>query len=51
MPFLYLAVAGLADALVTRDADLLTLARMGRCQIMTPEAFVSGLLPAVPPHS
>jgi predicted nucleic acid-binding protein len=51
MPFLYLAVAGRADALVSGDADLLTLARMGRCPIMTPEAFVSGLPPAVPPHA
>jgi putative PIN family toxin of toxin-antitoxin system len=51
MPFLHLAVAGRADALITGDADLLTLACMGRCPIMTPEAFVSGLPPAVPPHA
>ena len=50
MPFLYLAAAGLADALVTGDADLLTLARARRCPIMTPEVFVSGLPPSVPPH-
>ena len=50
MPFLHLAAAGRADALVTGDADLLTLARMGRCPIMTPDAFVSGLPPAVSPH-
>jgi len=50
MPFLHLAAAGLADALVTGDADLLTLARVGRCPIMTPEAFVSGLPPSVSPH-
>jgi two-component system phosphate regulon sensor histidine kinase PhoR len=31
-------------------ADLLTLARAGRCPIMTPEAFVSGLPPSVSPH-
>ena len=51
LPFLHLAAAGRADALVTGDADLLTLARVGRCPIMTPEAFVSGLPPAVPPHA
>jgi len=50
MPFLHLAAAGRADALVTGDADLLTLARVGRCPIMTPDAFVSGLPPAVSPH-
>ena len=50
MPFLHLAAAGRADALVTGDADLLTLARMWRCPIMTPEAFVSGLPPSVSPH-
>jgi len=49
MPFLYLAAAGQADALVTGDADLLTLARVGRCLIMTPEAFLSGLTPVAPP--
>ena len=42
MPFLHLTAAGRADALVTGDADLLTLARAGRCPIITPEAFVSG---------
>ena len=51
MPFLHLAAAGRADALVTGDADLLTLARVGRCPIMTPEAFVSGLPLAVSPHA
>lgn len=51
MPFLHLAVAGRAHALVTGDADLLTLARVGRCPIMTPDAFVSGLPPAVSPHA
>lgn len=50
MPFLHLAVAGRADALVTGDADLLTLDRVGRCPIMTPEAFVSGLPPSVSPN-
>ena len=50
MPLLYLAAAGLADALVTGDADLLALARAGRCPIMTPEAFVSGLPASVSPH-
>jgi putative PIN family toxin of toxin-antitoxin system len=51
MPFLHLAAASRADALVTGDADLLTLARVGRCPIMTPDAFVSGLPPAVPTHA
>lgn len=50
MPFLLLAAASLADALVTGDADLLTLARVRRCPITTPEAFVSGLPPSVSPH-
>jgi predicted nucleic acid-binding protein len=50
MPFLRLAAAGLADALVTTDAALLTQARVGCCPIMTPEAFLSGLPSAVPPH-
>jgi putative PIN family toxin of toxin-antitoxin system len=43
--FLHLAVAGNADVLVTGDADLLTLVRVGRCPVMTPDAFLaSGLL-------
>lgn len=50
MPFLHLAAASLADALVIGDADMLTLARVGRYPIMTAEAFVSGLPPAVSPH-
>lgn len=45
MPFLHLAAAGRADALVTVDADLLTLARVGHCPIMTPEAYLSRLQP------
>jgi uncharacterized protein len=52
MPFLHLAAAGRADALVTGDADLLSLARVGRCPIMSAEAFWSGVgampLPAPP---
>ena len=51
MPFLHLAAAGRADALVTGDADLLTLASLGRCAIVTPEAFSSSLPPPVPPHA
>lgn len=47
-PFLHLAAAGRADALVTGDADLLTLARLGRCPIMTPEAFMRRLQPPTP---
>jgi uncharacterized protein len=45
LPFLHLAVAGKADALVTGDADLLILGRVGRCPILTLDAFLnSGLL-------
>lgn len=51
MPFLHLAAAGLADALVSGDADLLSLARVGRCRIMTPEAFLGGMPPFVPPQA
>jgi uncharacterized protein len=50
MPFLHLAAAGLTDALVTGDVDLLTLACVGRCPIMNPEAFESGQPPSVSPH-
>jgi putative PIN family toxin of toxin-antitoxin system len=42
LPFLWLAAAGRAGALVTGDADLLTLVRVGRCPIMTPDAFLAG---------
>jgi putative PIN family toxin of toxin-antitoxin system len=45
MPFLYLAAAGRADALVTGDADLLALAGLGPCPILAPEAFLAGLDP------
>lgn len=45
VPFLHLAVAGRARALVTGDRDLLSLARVGRCPILSPDAFIaSGLL-------
>jgi uncharacterized protein len=48
--FLHLAVAGKAGVLITGDADLLTLARVGRCPIMTPDAFLaSRLLPVSTP--
>lgn len=40
-PFLHLAISGHADALVSGDADLLTLRRVGRCPIVSPEAFAS----------
>lgn len=43
MPFLHLAAVGRADALVTGDADLLTVAHVGRCPVMTPDAFLSAL--------
>jgi type I restriction enzyme, R subunit len=39
----YQAEAGWrGQVMVSEDADLLTLARAGRCPIITPEAFVSG---------
>lgn len=38
-PFLALALAGHAAALVTGDADLLVLGRVGRCPILTPAQF------------
>jgi putative PIN family toxin of toxin-antitoxin system len=41
VPFLHLATAGCATFLVTGDADLLTLGRVGRCQIVTPAAFAA----------
>lgn len=43
LPFLHLAAAGRAAALVTGDSDLLSLARVGRCPIQTPDAFLRGL--------
>jgi putative PIN family toxin of toxin-antitoxin system len=41
VPFLHLAAAGRAAFLVTGDADLLTLGRVGHCQIVTPAAFAA----------
>ncbi len=41
IPFLHLAAAGKAVALVTGDADLLRIARVGRCIVITPDAFLS----------
>lgn len=41
VPFLHLAAAGRAAFLVTGDADLLTLGRVGRCEIVTPAAFAA----------
>jgi putative PIN family toxin of toxin-antitoxin system len=41
VPFLHLAAAGRAAFLVTGDADLLTIGRVGRCQIVTPAAFAA----------
>lgn len=43
MPFLLLAAAGKANALVTGDSDLLTIGRVGRCPIMTAGAFLGSL--------
>jgi len=39
LAFLVLAQAGKAQVLVTGDADLLVLGRVGPCEIVTPEAF------------
>jgi putative PIN family toxin of toxin-antitoxin system len=39
LPFLVLAQAGKAQALVTGDADLLVLGRLDLCEVVTPEAF------------
>jgi len=41
IPFLHLAAAGKAVALVTGDADLLSIARVGRCKIITSDGFLS----------
>lgn len=53
LPFLHLAVAGRADALVTGDADLLALATpesrgrkpLLRCRVLTVQALLDGLGP------
>lgn len=42
-PFLQLALAGKADALVTGDGDLLALAGNFTCPILGAEAFLQGL--------
>ncbi len=41
LPFLHLAAVGKAVALVTGDADLLILVRVGGCVIVTPDVFLS----------
>ena len=43
MPFLHLAVAGKAHALVTGDRDLLVLAAKASMAIVTPDAFMQML--------
>lgn len=48
LPFLHLAAAGRADVLVTGDADLLALARIGtkpqlRFRVVTIQAFIESL--------
>lgn len=43
MPFLHLAVEGRAIALVTGDADLLTMDAQLRFRILSPEAFLRSL--------
>jgi putative PIN family toxin of toxin-antitoxin system len=45
LPFLQLAVVGKADALVTGDQDLLSLAGAFACPILTAEQFVRSLIP------
>lgn len=47
-PFLLVARAAAADALVTGDADLLTLAGVFPIPIMTPAAFRTAVNPATP---
>ena len=51
LPFLHLAAAGKADALVTGDADLLVLGGKVRFQIMRPEALLLALAPPASPPS
>ena len=51
LPFLYLAVTGRAEILVTGDTDLLVLADQVRYAIVTPEAFLNHLPPIVPPQT
>jgi putative PIN family toxin of toxin-antitoxin system len=48
LPFLHLAAAGRADALVTGDADLLSLAAASPWRTLTPAALLD-LLPDPPP--
>ena len=43
LPFLHLAVAGRADALITGDQDLLLLADSFRCPIITAEQLLTQL--------
>ena len=43
IPFLQLALAGRANALVTGDQDLLTLGDRFACPIISPEAFMQSL--------
>jgi len=43
LPFLQLAVAGKADALLTGDQDLLSLANSFTCPILTAEEFLKAL--------
>jgi len=49
LPFLHLAAAGQVDALVTGDADLLALAGLASCPIVTPEAFLTSIAQRLPP--
>lgn len=45
LPFLQLALAAKADALITGDADLLVLARVHKLAIITPAAAIAWLSP------
>jgi len=42
VPFLQLALSGKADVLVTGDKDLLVLAEIFNCRILTADAFLAG---------
>lgn len=49
LPFLHLAAAGLADALVTGDGDLLALTGQVGFPILSPDAFLHTLSAPSPP--
>ena len=43
LPFLHLAAAGKADAIVSGDRDLLEVSGWSRCPVLTPSAFLRSL--------